>query len=209
MSSANTELGSRTTETRTQRTRLLFWSRVVLACFVLVALLLNYPLIAAIPLIALIALLLLPTQVLEAPPVMAVPVVPIKAEPLPIAEEVTRQLSTSLSIGQVANIVLSAALRATHAESATLALPVEVDHFMTIQLEQGQDRVQMDHHTPTGETLLEQVVQQGRTMFSRDHCSVAVVLKHEYLVVGALSVENKEHMLTRAEADVLNEIALP
>ena len=86
-------------------------------------------------------------------------------------------------------IVLNAALRATHAEVATLALPVEVDHFMTIQLRQGQESVQMIHRSHTGNTLIEQVLQQGRTMFNRDRTAVAVVLRHEYLVLGALCVE--------------------
>src|SRR5689334_18858062 len=101
MSSTNSELGSRMTEAKTLRARLLFWSRVVLAFFALLALLLNYPLIGVVPLLALIALLVLPLQMPELPaPVM------VAAEPMPLLEEVTRRLSTSLSIGQVANIVL-------------------------------------------------------------------------------------------------------
>ncbi|HVU13733.1 MAG TPA: ATP-binding protein [Phototrophicaceae bacterium] len=176
----------------------------MLAVFVLVALLLNSPLLGIVPLIALIALLVLPFQLPELP----VPA-PVEREPLPLVEDVTRQLSTSLSIGQVASIVLSAALRATDAEVATLALPVEVDHLTLIQLRRGQERVQMDHRAPSGDTLAEQVLQQGRTIFSRDHFSVGVVLRHEYLVVGALCVQNEEHILTRGDADLLNEIAAP
>ncbi len=176
----------------------------MLAIFVLIALLLNSPLIGIVPLIALIALLVLPLQLPELP-------VPVSAEneSLPLVEDVVLQLSTSLSIGQVATIVLSAALKATDAEIVTLALPVEVDHITLIQLRRGQERVQMDHRTPSGDTLAEQVLQQGRTIFSRDHFSVGVVLRHEYLVVGALCVQNEEHILTRGDADLLNEIALP
>ncbi len=177
----------------------------MLAVLTLLALLVNLPLIAGVSLIALLGLLVitLDTPVIK----VAVP----RARPAPrtsVVADVTRQLSSSLSIGQVANIVLSAALRATHSQVATLAMPVEVDHFMTIQLRQGQETVQMFHRNHTGNTLIEQVLQQGRTMFNRDRTAVAVVLRHEYLVIGVLCVANHK-TLTKAEAELLSQLAVP
>ncbi|MFN8560451.1 MAG: hypothetical protein U0703_02185 [Anaerolineae bacterium] len=46
---------------------------------------------------------------------------------------------------------------------------------MTIQLRQGRETVQMFHRNHTGNTLIEQVLQQGRTMFNRDRTAVAVL----------------------------------
>ncbi len=204
MSSKNPELGSRIAELKTLRPRLLFWCRLLLAFLTFVALLLMLNLLAALFLIALMILLILP---LETPQIeiqsAALPV------HLPLTEEVTRELSSSLSIGQVANIVLRAALRATRGASATLALPVEVDHFMTIQLQQGQENVQIIQRPHTGESLIEQVLQHGGTAFNRDRTAIAVVLRHEYLVVGALSVENPQQTFSQVEADLLSEIAVP
>ncbi len=176
---------------------------MLLALFALVALAMNYPLIAVVPLIVLIVLLALSPQTAEMEP--AAPPLP----PLPLVEDVTRQLATSLSIGQVANVILSAALRSTRAETATLAMPVEVGHFMTLQLRRGQDGVQMIHRDPTGKTLIEQALQQGRTMFSRRRTELAVALRHEYLVIGVLYVESGQQVFTQTDAELLSEIAVP
>ena len=203
MSSANR---SRAAEQRILRPRLLFWSRLLLALLTFAALLLMLYVIAGLLLIALIVLLLLP---FEQPEVRALAQVAPSALRLPLIEEVTRELSSSLSIGQVANIVLKAALRATRGEIATLAMPVEVDHFMTIQLRQGQENVQIIQRSSTGDSLIEQVLENGRTIFNRDRTAVAVVLRHEYLVLGALSVENSQQTFAQAEADLLGEIAGP
>src|SRR5881227_1376240 len=132
MSSTNPELGARVAELRTLHPRLLFWCRLLLAFLTFVTLFLALHLVAALLLIALIVLLLLPFETPESKVLSAS--VPVR---MLLIEEVTRDLSSSLSIGQVANIVLKAALRATSGESATLALPVEVDHFMTIELRHG------------------------------------------------------------------------
>ncbi|MEO8395710.1 MAG: GAF domain-containing protein, partial [Chloroflexota bacterium] len=204
MSSTNPELGSRIVELRTLHPRLLFWGRLLLAFLTFIALLLTLYGVAALLLIFLIILLLLP---FETPPI-EVPAAALLAH-LPLTEEVTRELSSSLSIGQVANIVLRAALRTTHAEIATLALPVEVDHFMTIQLQQGQENVEIIQRPYSGDSLIEQVLQHGQTTFSRDRTAIAVVLRHEYLVVGALSVENPQQTFSQIEADLLSEIAVP
>src|ERR1700704_3600916 len=115
MSSTNPELGSRVAELRTLHPRLLFWIRLLLAFLTFVALLLTLHVVAALLLIALIVLLLLPFETPETAVLSAA--VPVH---VPLTEEVTRELSTSLSIGQVANIVLRAALRTTHGEVATL-----------------------------------------------------------------------------------------
>src|SRR5664279_2502902 len=204
MSSTNSELGSRMTDFRTLRPRLVVWGRLLVAILTLLALLLNFPVLAGVALVALIVLLLLPLTSLDMPMVA-----PGTSLNLPLIEDVTRQLSSSMSIGQVATIVLSAALRATHAEVATLAMPVEVDQFTTIQLRQGQESVQIIHPTYTGDTLVEQVLRQGRLMFSRDRTSLAMVLRHEYLVIGALSIENRQQPLSQTEADLISEIAVP
>ena len=204
MSSTNPELGSRVAELRTLHPRLLFWCRLLLAFLTFVTLLLALHLVAALLLIALIVLLLLPFETPESKVLSAS--VPVR---MLLIEEVTRDLSSSLSIGQVANIVLKAALRATSGESATLALPVEVDHFMTIELRHGQENVQIIQRSYSGESLIEQVLQHGRTAFNRDRTAIAVVLRHEYLVVGALSVENPQQTFTQTEADRLSEIAVP
>ncbi|MEP7290252.1 MAG: ATP-binding protein [Chloroflexota bacterium] len=215
MSRTKTELGSRptTTEWRTLRPRLIFVLRVSLALLTLVAVLFKFPLLAALLLLGLIALLLLPPESREI--TTPLPVAILAATPLltvPLMEEVTRQLSTSLSIGQVANIVLSAALRTTGAEAATLAMPPEVNHYTTIQLRRGQENVQIIPRPFTGATLIEQVFQeghQGRAMMSRDGSGIAVMLRHEYLVIGALSVESQPETLTETHADLLSEIAVP
>ncbi|MBI1257215.1 MAG: PAS domain S-box protein [Chloroflexi bacterium] len=204
MSSTNPELGSRVTELRTLHPRLLFWIRLLLALLTFVALVLTLHVVAGLLLIALIVLLLLPFETPETEVAAAAP-----PPHLPLIEQVTRELSSSLSIGQVANVLLKAALRATHAEIATLALPVEVDHFMTIQLQQGQENVEIIQRSHTGESLIEQVLQNGQTAFNRDRTALAVVLRHEYLVVGALSVEAPQQIFTQAEADLLSEVAVP
>ncbi|MCC6801572.1 MAG: PAS domain-containing protein [Anaerolineae bacterium] len=177
---------------------------MILAVLTLLAVLLNFPLIAGVSLIALLVLLVFS---LDTPVRVPVP----RARPVQrpaVVASVTRQLSSSLSIGQVANIVLNAALKATGGQVATLAMPVEVDHFMTIQLRQGQETVQMFHRNHTGNTLIEQVLQQGRTMFNRDRTAVAVVLRHEYLVIGVLCVANHK-TLSKTDADLLSQIAVP
>ena len=215
MSGTNAKAGSQAAEERLPRSRLILMIRVALALFTLVALLLNLPLVAGLLLLVLVALLLYPV---EAPaPIIAEPLpipepTPAPVVTVPLIEGVTRQLSTSLSIGQVATIVLSEALKATSAETAMLAMPPEVDHFMTIELRRGQENVQIVHRQYTGETLMEQVLQQGhqgRAMVSRDGSSIAVMLRHEYLVIGALCVENLPGMLTQTEAEPLSEIAVP
>ena len=204
MSSTNPELGSRANELRTLHPRLLFWIRLLLALLTFVALVLMLYVVAGLLLIALIVLLMLPFATPETE--VASTALPVH---LPLIEEVTRELSSSLSIGQVANVVLKTALRATHGEIATLALPVEVDHFMTIQLHQGQENVEIVQRSHTGESLLEQVLQQGHTAFNRDRTAMAVVLRHEYLVVGALAVEAPQQTFTQTEANLLSEIAVP
>lgn len=213
MSGTNTNASSRNTEERLPRTRLLQIMRVALAMFALAALLLNMPLVAALLLLILVALLMYPVEAPPAPePMIIAEPTPVPMVTVPLIEAVTRQLSTSLSIGQVANVVLSEALKATGAELAVLAMPPEVAHFMTIELRRGQENVQIVHHPYTGETLIEQVLRQGhqgRALVSRDGSAIAVMLRHEYLVIGALCVENKPGTLTQTEAEPLSEIAVP
>ncbi len=173
----------------------------MLAALSLVALLIGLIGLAALLLLALLALLLITAP---APPIPAAP-----APVTPLVEDVTHQLSTSLSIGQVANIVLRAALRVTEAETAALALPIEVDHYLAITLQRGQEQVEMAYCSYTGDTLIEQVLKQERTLFNRQHSGVAILLRHEYLAIGVLSVENSQQMFGQAEADLLTEIGLP
>src|SRR3954454_18117575 len=115
MSSTNPELGSRVAELTTLHPRLLFWIRLLLAFFTFAALLLMLYVIAGLLLIALIVLLLLPFETPEIQVISTAPPVSMS-----LTEEVTRELSSSLSIGQVANSVLKAALRTTRGEIATL-----------------------------------------------------------------------------------------
>jgi PAS domain S-box-containing protein len=201
MSSVAPELASQTR--RLASLRLLFWIRLLLAALALGTLLGGPVWMTALLLVALLALLLI------RPPRLSIPAALPPAAPLPLIEDVTRQLSTSLSIGQVANIVLGAALHVTGAETAVLAMPVEVDHFLAIMLQPGQSQVQMEHREYTGDSLIEQVLKQERTIFSRQHSGVAVLLRHEYLVIGVLSVENPQQIFTQTEADLLSEIAVP
>lgn len=191
------------------RAALLLILRVLAIFLVLVAVLFNQPVFAVFFLLLLLLLLVMPSDA----PQKRVPLPVVAASaPMPLIEGVTRQLSTSLSIGQVAKIVLSAALRATHAEVAMLGMPAEVDHFMALQFRRGEDTVQIIQRPYTSATLIEQALQEGhigRAMINRDNSTIAVMLRHEYLVIGALSVENQPGMLGEAEADLLSEIAVP
>ena len=189
-------------------TRLVFWSRLLLAVLTLLALLVSLPLLAGAMLIFLLILLILPSEeVEEASPLQQIDDLP--PLPLSLVEEVTRQLSASLSIGQVADIVLRAALHSTQAELATLALPVEVDHFTTFLLWEDQETVQIVHQPQSGNTLIEQAFQQGRTLSNRDHTEIAAVLCHEFLVIGVLCVEHRHRAFSAAEAEMLYELAVP
>ncbi len=216
MNSAPTEAGTPGAEFKITHPRLIFGLRIGLASLTLVAVLLKLPLVAAILLLLLIVVLLLPTgtdePVKSAEPQVYTTAASPEAVGVPLIEEVTRQLSTSLSIGQVAHTVLSASLRATNAELAFLALPPEVDHLMTIELRRGQENVQIVYRTYTGETLVEQAIQQGhqgRALINRDGSAIAVMLRHEYLVIGALCVEGTRGTQRQPEAASLSEIAVP
>jgi PAS domain S-box-containing protein len=197
------------------RPRVLLVLRLTTLLLALAAILIIQTALAVVFLMVLFVLLLLhtPAQEISADveaASMQHPMVPPST--MPLIEGITRQLSSSLSVGQVAKVVLSAALRATHAEVATLAMPAEVDHFTTLQLRRGEDNVQIIQRPYTSATLIEQALQQGHNrgvMISRDNSGIAVMLRHEYLVIGALSVEGKPGMLDETQAGLLSEVAMP
>jgi PAS domain S-box-containing protein len=207
MSGTDIELGLRSVLAKTLHPRVVVSLRLVLTVSAIVAVLLQSPTVAVILLLLTILLLVFPGDAKATYPPPSSP-----SYTVPLIENVTRQLATSLSISQVATVVLSTALRATHAEVALLALPPEVDHFMTIQLRRGEDTIQIIQRPFTAETLLEQALQQGhqrRALISRDGSAIAVMLRHEYLVIGALSVENETQALGETDSALLSEIAVP
>jgi PAS domain S-box-containing protein len=198
----------RSQATGLKASRLVFWSRLLLAVLTLLALLVSLPLLAGALLVFLFVLLVLPNLEVEEAPADA-PSLDLPPLPVPLVEEVTRQLSASMSIGQVADIVLRAALHSTQAELATLALPVEVDHFTTFLLWQDQETVQIIHQPQSGNTLIEQAFQQGRSLTNREHTEIAAVLCHEFLIIGVLCIEHRHRAFSTAQADILYEIAVP
>lgn len=197
------------------RPRVLLVLRLTTLLLAMAAILINQTALAVVFLVVLFVLLLLHTPAHEIPAELATAVMPtptVVPSTMPLIEGITRQLSSSLSVGQVAKVVLSAALRATHAEVATLAMPAEVDHFTTLQLRRGEENVQIIQRPYTSATLIEQALHQGHNrgvMISRDNSSIAVMLRHEYLVIGALSVEGKPGMLDETQAGLLSEVAVP
>lgn len=147
-----------------------------------------------------------------------------RLEQLSVAEELARQVSSSLDFNQVIGSVLDAALRVTQADAAALALLTDVDQFWVIEqrLENGA-AVRVDSAQPRDTGVLGHVLQAGRpirvpdnTLFpayysdvpGRYQSSLAVPLFSGEDVAGVLNVESVQRdFFTERQAAFLASLA--
>ncbi|MGQ9888614.1 MAG: GAF domain-containing protein [Aggregatilineales bacterium] len=147
-----------------------------------------------------------------------------RLEQLSVAEELARQVSSSLDFNQIIGSVLDAALRATQADAATLALLADAGQLRVIEqrLENGVP-VRVESAQPRDAGLLGQVLKVGRpvrlpddTLFAalpssapgRYRSSLAVPLFNGEDVVGVLNVESAQRdFFTERQASFLASLA--
>jgi PAS domain S-box-containing protein len=147
-----------------------------------------------------------------------------RLEQLSLIEAIARQISSALDFDAIVRAVLEAALRATQADEASLALLTEADDLWTILQYESQGEIRRAYRSrgredgilgqvvATREALLmadtrqtEQIVLPGSTAYLS---ALAVPLVREHAVIGVLLVESTEvDFFTEEQAGFLKNLA--
>lgn len=147
-----------------------------------------------------------------------------RLEQLSVAEELAKQVSSSLDFNQVIGNVLDAALRATQSDAAAVALLTDADQFWVIEqrLENGVPQ-RVDSAQPRAAGVIGKVVETGQPIRVADNTafpgyytdtpdayrsSLAVPLFSGAAVVGVLNVESaRRDFFTERQAAFLASLA--
>jgi PAS domain S-box-containing protein len=139
---------------------------------------------------------------------------------LALLEDMAGQISTTLQLDAVIEKVLESAMRASNAQAASLALPIEGenDTWQIFHRESSGDQRRMQRHTGTLDSFTQQAVTTKQTVsmnvsdmvntFAGDKSFVAVPLERERELVGVLSVEDPTiGLFTQEEITFLHSLS--
>jgi len=147
-----------------------------------------------------------------------------RLEQLSLIEEIAQQISSSLDFNLIIHNVLEAAIRATHADNAALALLTEADEFWIInhQYVNGELRKYYRSRGRDG-GVMGQVARTGKILIVPDNqalpnysaplqgnylSSIAAPLLKDGLVLGVLNLESTElNFFTEEQASFLSNLA--